>query len=115
MNTLKKYNLSGQQTGEVAVAEPFLRASANSQMIKDYITAIRANARQWSASTKGRSEVSHTTKKPHPQKKTGRARHGDLVGAQFRGGGVVLKRCCKSSESAPEESGTVADEPLFNS
>ena len=43
-------------------------AEANGQMIKDYIVALRANARQWSANTKRRSEVNHTTKKPHPQK-----------------------------------------------
>ena len=65
-------------------------AEANSQMIKDYIVALRANARQWSANTKTRSEVKHTTKKPHPQKGQGRARHGSLVGPQYRGGGRVF-------------------------
>src|SRR5271168_1072268 len=59
-------------------------------MVKDYIVALRANARQWSANTKGRSEVKHTTKKPHPQKGGGRARQGSLVAPQFRGGGIVF-------------------------
>src|SRR5262245_37170150 len=59
-------------------------------MIKDYIIALRANARQWSANTKGRSEVKHTTKKPHPQKGGGRARQGSLVSPQYRGGGRVF-------------------------
>src|SRR6188508_895850 len=59
-------------------------------MIKDYIVALRANARQWSANTKTRSQVKHTTKKPHPQKGQGRARQGSLVAPQYRGGGRVF-------------------------
>ena len=90
MSTLKKYNLKGEQLGDVAVEETFLNVEANSQMIKDYIVAIRENARQWSASTKTRAEVKATNKKPHPQKKLGRARQGSLVSPQFKGGGVVF-------------------------
>src|ERR1700689_3249769 len=58
-------------------------------MVKDYIVAIRENARQWSANTKGRSEVNHSTKKPHPQKGQGRARQGMLSAPQYKGGGRV--------------------------
>jgi large subunit ribosomal protein L4 len=90
VSTLKKYNLEGQELGHLNVSDKLADASANSQMVKDYIVAIRANARQWSAHTKTRAEVSHTTKKPHPQKGSGRARHGSLVGPQFRGGGRVF-------------------------
>ncbi|MFT4552661.1 MAG: large subunit ribosomal protein L4 [Chlamydiales bacterium] len=90
MSTLKKYNLKGEQLGDVAIEETFLNVEANPQMIKDYIVAVRANARQWSASTKTRAEVKATNKKPHPQKKLGRARQGSLVSPQFRGGGVVF-------------------------
>ena len=88
MVKLKKYNLKGEQVGEVAIADEALDITANSQMIKDYIVALRNNARQWSASTKGRREVEHTTKKPHPQKGQGRSRQGTLVAPQHRGGGV---------------------------
>ena len=59
-------------------------------MIREYITAIRANARQWSASTKGRSEITCTKKKPHKQKGTGSARQGFLGAPQYKGGGVVF-------------------------
>lgn len=90
MTNLTKYSLAGKELGQVAVNDRFVNAEANSQMIKDYIVALRANARQWSANTKTRSEVNHTTKKPHPQKGQGRARHGNLVGPQFRGGGRVF-------------------------
>ena len=90
MVTLKKYNLSGEEVGAVTVEESFLDVDANRQMIKDYIVALRANIRQWSANTKGRSEVSHSNKKPFRQKGTGNARQGSLASPQFRGGGIVF-------------------------
>lgn len=90
MATLKKYNLKGQEIGQVNVNDALANAEANGQMIKDYIVAIRQNARQWSANTKGRSEVNHSTKKPHPQKGGGRARQGRLSSPQYKGGGRVF-------------------------
>lgn len=90
MSILKKYNLNGEEVGEVTVDESFLNVDANRQMIKDYIVALRANIRQWSANTKGRSEVSHSNKKPFRQKGTGNARQGSLASPQFRGGGIVF-------------------------
>lgn len=90
MTTLKKYNISGKETGKVQIEDTIVQAEANGQMIKDYITALRANARQWSANTKTRSEVNHTTRKPHPQKGQGRARQGMLSAPQYKGGGRVF-------------------------
>ncbi len=90
MVALKKFKLDGNEAGEVNVDDQFLEIEANSQMIKDYIVALRANARQWSANTKGRSEVNHTKKKPHKQKGTGNARQGSLAAPQYKGGGVVF-------------------------
>lgn len=87
MATMKKYSLAGKEVGHIEIDPSFLEIEVNGQMIKDYIVALRANARQWSASTKTRAEVAHTTKKPHPQKGTGRARQGTLVAPQHRGGG----------------------------
>lgn len=89
MATLKKYSLTGKEVGQVNINDELMNAEANSQMIKDYIVALRNNARQWSASTKTRGEMKHTTKKPHPQKGQGRARQGSLVAPQYRGGGRV--------------------------
>ena len=88
--TLKKYNLKGEQIGDVAVPETFMVSAANSQMIKDYIVAIRRNLRQWSANTKRRDEVNHSNQKPHAQKGTGKARQGSLASPQYKGGGVVF-------------------------
>lgn len=85
--TLKKYTLEGDAVGEITINPALATAEAHSQLIKDYITALRYNARQWSACTKTRSEVKHTTKKPHPQKGQGRSRQGSTVAPQYRGGG----------------------------
>lgn len=89
MAVLKKYDLSGKELGEVSIEEGALSKEVNSQMVKDYLVAIRNNARQWSAHTKSRSEVAHSGQKPHPQKGTGRARQGYLGAPQYKGGGRV--------------------------
>lgn len=90
MSTLKKFNVQGEVVGEVKIDPEFTKVDANQQMIKDYIVALRANARQWSANTQGRSEVNHSNKKPWKQKGTGNARQGTLAAPQFKGGGVVF-------------------------
>lgn len=87
---LEKYNLSGKKVGDLTCEESLFRSGANAKLIKDYIVAIRRNLRQWSASTRGRSEVNHSTQKPHKQKGTGKARQGRLSSPQYKGGGVVF-------------------------
>lgn len=86
---LKKYNIDGDEVGSIEIAGELTKASANLQMIKDYLVALRTNQRQWSANTKTRAEINCTKKKPHPQKGSGRARQGFLGSPQFRGGGRV--------------------------
>jgi large subunit ribosomal protein L4 len=88
--TLKKYDLTGEEVGTVHVDDALLEVHAHPQSIKDYIVAIRKNARQWSASTKTRAEINRTGRKPHPQKGGGRARQGDLAAPQYKGGGIVF-------------------------
>lgn len=89
MALLKKFDLSGKELGEVTIADDLIDTQVNSQMIKDYLVALRTNARQWSANTKTRAEVCHSGQKPHPQKGTGRARQGYLGAPQYKGGGRV--------------------------
>ena len=66
------------------------RQRPHPQSVKDYLVAIRKNARQWSANTKTRAELGRTGRKPHPQKGQGRSRQGDLAAPQYKGGGVVF-------------------------
>ncbi len=90
MASLKKYNLVGEELGEVSLSNEWTHKEVNPQLIKDYLVALRTNARQWSAHTKTRAEVSHSGQKPHPQKGTGRARQGYLGSPQYKGGGRVF-------------------------
>lgn len=90
MVSLKKYDLKGKELETVEVDDALIKVEANTQMIKDYLVAMRNNKRQWSAKTKDRSEVKCTTKKPHAQKGSGNARQGSFVSPQYRGGGVVF-------------------------
>lgn len=90
MATLKKYDLTGKETGTVQVDDALLEVKAHPQLVKDYLVAIRNNARQWSACTKTRAEINRTGRKPHPQKGGGRSRQGDLAAPQYKGGGIVF-------------------------
>jgi large subunit ribosomal protein L4 len=90
VTNLKKVNVEGQEVGEVEIDDALLKVSVKPQLIKDYVVTVQNNARQWSANSRGRSEIAHSNKKPHPQKGTGRARQGCLTVAQFRGGAAVF-------------------------
>lgn len=90
MATLKKFDLHGKEVGTVQIDDALLEGGAHPQSIKDYIVALRNNARQWSASTKIRKEINRTGRKPHPQKGQGRSRQGDLAAPQYKGGGIVF-------------------------
>lgn len=90
MVTLKKYDLNGKEVGSVEVDDAILQVTSHPQSVKDYLVALRKNARQWSASTKTRAEINRTGRKPHPQKGQGRSRQGDLAAPQYKGGGIVF-------------------------
>jgi large subunit ribosomal protein L4 len=87
---VKKYDISGSEIGTLAIEDELLKNEAHSQMIKEYLMAIRRNARQWTAHTKVRSEVNHSHQKPHRQKGLGRSRQGSLAAPQYKGGGRVF-------------------------
>jgi large subunit ribosomal protein L4 len=82
---VKVYNGLGDEVGqkEVEVLE-----HVSNQLVKDYIVAIRNNARQWSAHTQTRGEKRATSRKPRAQKGTGSSRQGDFAAPHYRGGGV---------------------------
>jgi len=58
--------------------------------LKDAVVMYHANKRQGTASTRGRSDVKGSNKKPYKQKHTGRARAGDRKSPIWRGGGTVF-------------------------
>jgi large subunit ribosomal protein L4 len=85
----KLYDFEGKELNDISVDVLSIDARSHYQSIKDYITAIRKNARQWSACTKDRSQLNHSGAKPHNQKGTGKARQGSLGAPQYKGGGRV--------------------------
>ncbi|MCH9634653.1 MAG: 50S ribosomal protein L4 [Chlamydiae bacterium] len=87
---LKSFSLEAEKVKDVKFKVAKREKEISPQLVKDYIVAYRRNQRQWSANTKGRSEVNHSNKKPHRQKGTGKARQGTLAAPQYRGGGIVF-------------------------
>lgn len=85
----KQYDFEGKELSQVELLVMEEDGRAHPQSIKDYIKALRENARQWSANTKDRSQSNHSGAKPHAQKGTGKARQGFLGAPQFKGGGRV--------------------------
>jgi len=83
------YNQNGKAVGEATIAERIAGREPHPQVIRDYVVALQANRRQWSAHTRDRSLVSGSTAKPWRQKGTGRARAGTLKSPLFRGGGTI--------------------------
>ncbi|MFT7668618.1 MAG: large subunit ribosomal protein L4 [Planctomycetota bacterium] len=76
--------------GEVQVDEASFGDKILYRTLKDAVVMHQANQRQGNASTKVRSEVQGTNKKPYKQKHTGRARAGDVKSPIWRGGGTVF-------------------------
>jgi large subunit ribosomal protein L4 len=88
---LKVYSSDGSssQEAEFNQIESF-EGTKGLQAVKEVIVAHQANARQGTASTKTRAEVSGGGKKPYRQKGTGNARAGSVTSPLWSGGGVVF-------------------------
>lgn len=88
---LPVYSLNGEKTGEIELAsDVFGVKDANAQPVHDAVVVALANARQATAKTKKRHEVSGGGKKPWRQKGTGRARAGSSRSPIWVGGGKVF-------------------------
>lgn len=75
-------------TGNTTIADAVFAAPVNKTLLAQAIHVYRSNARQGTAATKTRSQVTATTKKWFRQKGTGNARHGAKTAPIFVGGGV---------------------------
>ncbi len=90
MPTLPLYNIEGSQSGELQVPAKVFGASPNEPLIHEALVARLAAARQGTAHTKTRAEVSGSGRKLWRQKGTGRARVGDSRPPNREGGGVAM-------------------------
>lgn len=80
---------SGSQETEFDQIESFV-GNRGRQAAKEVVVAHRANARQGTASTKTRAEVSGGGRKPWRQKGTGNARAGSTTSPIWSGGGIAF-------------------------
>jgi large subunit ribosomal protein L4 len=87
--TVDVLDASGEKSGSVDLPEEVFAVQANIPLMHQVVIAQLAAARQGTASTKTRAEVSGGGAKPYRQKGTGRARQGSTRAPQFAGGGIV--------------------------
>lgn len=88
---LKVYSKDGSSSQEADFDQiETFEGRRGMQAVKEVIVAHQANARHGTASTKTRSEVAASGKKPWRQKGTGNARAGSTTSPLWSGGGVVF-------------------------
>ena len=90
MNKLSVLNIKGEKVGDITLNENVWGIEPNDAVLYDALTLARNNARQGTADTKTRSEVSGGGKKPWRQKGTGRARQGSTRAPHLIKGGIVF-------------------------
>ena len=90
MSKVEMLNLNGEKVKEIKLKDNIWGIEPNDAVLHNAIVLSMANARQSSASTKTRSEVSGGGRKPWRQKGTGNARQGSIRATQWRGGGIVF-------------------------
>ncbi len=90
MPTVDILDLRRQKVGSMDLAPEVFGAEPNVPLVHEVVVMQRARARQGSASTRTRGEVSGSGKKPWKQKHTGRARVGSISSPLLRNGGTVF-------------------------
>jgi large subunit ribosomal protein L4 len=86
---LKVYTVDGASSSEKEFPIPAFEGEKGNQALKQVILAYLANRRQGTRSTKTRSTVHGTGKKPFRQKGSGIARQGTRAGPQHYKGSVA--------------------------
>ena len=83
-------NLDNKKVGDIDLDEAVFGLPLRPDILARMVNWQLAKRRAGTHKTKGISDVSGTTRKPHRQKGTGRARQGSLRSPQFRGGAVIF-------------------------
>ena len=95
---LRLFDVEGKSLGHIDVLDDLFDSPPKPALVHQVVVARQANARQGTASTKTRAEVSGGGRKPWRQKGTGRARVGSIRSPIWRGGGVVFGPSPRSYE-----------------
>ncbi len=83
-------NLAGEVVDHIEISQHVFGVPFNQAVVHQVMVRQRANARQGTASTKTRGEVSGSTRKLFRQKGTGNARAGSIKSPLRRGGGIIF-------------------------
>lgn len=84
------YSTDGKASGSMDLDEAVFGVTPNDELIHRSVVSYLAAQRQGTASTKGRSQITGSTKKLYRQKGTGNARRGDIKAGILRGGGTMF-------------------------
>lgn len=90
MPVVDVYNTNKEKVGEVDLPDQIYGVEVKQHLVHEVVVAQQASRRTGTASTKTRSEIAGSTKKPYRQKGTGRARAGSRKSPIWRGGGVTF-------------------------
>ena len=88
--SVKVLNMAGEEVSKISLNAQVFGIEPNNQVMFDAVQVEQSNARQATAKTKVRHEVSGGGKKPFRQKGTGRARAGTTRSPIWVGGGTVF-------------------------
>lgn len=88
--SVKVVNMAGEEVSKISLAGSVFAIEPHKQAMFNAVLVEQANARQATAKTKVRHEVSGGGKKPWRQKGTGRARAGSSRSPIWVGGGTVF-------------------------
>jgi large subunit ribosomal protein L4 len=83
-------NFQGDALEECSVSSEVFAAPIRKDILSRVVQWQLAKRRSGNHKAKGISDISGTTKKPHRQKGTGRARQGSLRSPHMRGGAVIF-------------------------
>ncbi len=92
------FNQQGEKVGTTELRDDIFGVTPNPAVMHQALVRQLANARQGTASTKTRAEISGGGTKPWRQKGTGRARQGSTRAPQWRHGGIVFGPTPRSYE-----------------
>lgn len=88
--TIKVRNFQNKDIEDISLDPSVFSLSVRPDILSRVVSWQLAKRRSGNHKTKGISDISGTTRKPHRQKGTGRARQGSLRSPQFRGGATIF-------------------------
>ena len=91
--------IEGGSAGEIDLADAVFAVPVRKDILQRCVVWQLSRRQQGTHKTKGRAEITATSKKMYAQKGTGRARHGNEAAPQFRGGGKAFGPVVRSHAS----------------